>query len=650
MNFATHKIGTRMGFGLGLILLLMISLILLGILSMKNINGKMDAIIKQNNRQIWYANVIKDSIHTIDKAMLTLIQMNDDERAHFEYVRIMTGRATYGNALDRLAELEDSPVGKQLIGKLRTAVTAATAQAARATELRKSGLNRMAAQVYLNDARGSVASLHQICSELVSFEEAQSAARYEEAVQTYNAARKFFIVIAVVMVAFGVTAAIVLTRSITGPIRKGVDIADRLAEGDLSVEIEVKGRDETGQLLSAMKNMVERLKQTKELEHQLLQSQKLETLGRLAGGIAHDFNNMLNVILGSAELIKMQPGLSRKTHDRCVAIEKAVSRASGFVKQLLVFSKRQVLELKPLNMTSIVDDFEKMISRVIGENIEMTIERAAGLPRVRADGAQINQVLLNLVVNAREAMPGGGRLGIELSAATLSQEDCERNSDARPGDYVVLSVSDTGPGMSPEVANSIFEPFFTTKESGTGLGLSVVYGIVKQHGGFIMVHTVEGMGSRFDVFLPSQGAGESEAAEDEHGIAGARGGGTVLVVEDDDEVRNTATELLTLLGYRVHAARDGLEGVEVFRRLHRTIDIVLLDMVMPRMGGYEAYQEMMKINPSIPSLFVTGYNMTDGAPALSGDDGIDAIQKPYSAPGLSRKIKEIMARKAREAA
>jgi len=642
---ARHRIGTRMGAGLGLILLLMIALVLLGILSMRNINKKMDTIVKRNNKQIWYSNVIKDSVHTIDEAMLTLIQTRNEEWNNFEHVKILTARATYDSALERLEEMERSDKGRELIAKLKTAVAEVRSHVAKATDLTLVGHYREARAVYLNDARSAVFALHQVCSELVTYEEGQSNARYNEAVGTYIAARNIFIAIAALMVLFAVSAAVILTRSITKPIRKGVDIANRLAEGDLDMEIEVENHDETGQLLSSMKNMVERLRQAKELEQQLIESQKLETVGRLAGGIAHDFNNMLNVILGSAQLIKMRPGIDGKTYDRCVLVEDAVARAAGFVRQLLAFSRKQMLELKVIDLCRIVEDFEKMIRRMIGEHIEMVIIRTDAPATVKIDVAQINQVLLNLVVNAREAMPEGGRLIIEICRATLDSEDTVRHAGAAPGDYIALSVADTGTGMDEDVTRNIFEPFYTTKETGTGLGLSVVYGIIRQHGGFLTVESTVGKGTTFKVYLPSAEGVPAERRDDRQQSGTIEGDGTILVVEDDDELRATASELLTILGYNVLTASDGLEGVEVYREHHKHIDLVLLDMVMPRMGGYEAYQEMRKIEPSVPSLFVTGYNMTDTAAGLNGENGIEAIQKPYTVAGLSSKIKEIIGRK-----
>ena len=649
MKIGRHMIGTRMGLGLGLIMVLMISLILLGTLSMRSIKEKMDAIINQNNKQIWYANVINDSVHSIDEAMLTLIQTKDDEWNNFEHVKILTARETYKDAVEKLEHLEDSVEGRRLVERLKAALAQAMDHNVRTADLTLNGRHREAAVAYLSDARTAVAALHQICSELVTFEEKKSNSRYSEAVNTYHAAYHLFIAIAAAMVLFAVTAAVILTRNITGPIRKGVEIANRLAEGDLDVQIHVTTKDETGQLLSAMKNMVERLKQTKELEHQLLQSQKLETVGRLAGGIAHDFNNMLNVVLGSAELIRMQPDLNRKTYDRCVTIEKAVARAAGFVKQILAFSRRQVLELKFVDLQQVVGDFEKMVRRMVGEHIEMVVHWGEDIPVVKADVAQINQVLLNLVVNAREAMPEGGRLSIDVSRMAVDPGFVLKHPGARSGDYVVISVQDTGVGISRDVLDNIFEPFFTTKASGTGLGLSVVYGIVRQHGGFLTVETDVGKGTDFRVYLPSAAAFAPQEMDDDSETRTVRGNGTILIVEDDEEVRTTASELLGILGYHVRLARDGLEGVDIFREHHRTIDLVLLDMVMPKMNGREAYLEMRKIDPSVRSLFVSGYSVGEALP----DDpaaGIDAIQKPYTAADLSVRIKEILSRKSSLAA
>ncbi len=650
MNSGKLKIGTRMGIGLGLIMLLMIALIVLGILSMKNISDKMDAIIKQNNKQIWYANIIKDSMHSVDAGMLTIIQTRDSDWNTFEYVKIMTAMATYTSALEKLEGVERTPVGRDLIMRLKMAAGAARRHMERTSDLKKKGRDKEASASYLQDARSSIANLHQVCSELVSYEEAQSAKRYEEAVTTYVTARNVFIAIALVMVFFAVTAAIVLKRSITRPLREGVDIANRLADGDLDVSIEVKSNDETGQLFGALKNMVEKLRQMKDLEHQLRQSQKLETVGRLAGGIAHDFNNLLNVMLGNAELIKMQRNVDQKVRDRCGSIEKAVDRAAGFVKQLLALSRRQMLELKVVDLHHVLTDFEKMMRRMIGEHIEMIVLKAEYLPKIKADVSQVNQILLNLVVNAREAMPDGGQLVIETSCASLDRGWCSRHPGVEPGDYVLLSVTDTGVGMAEDIMDSIFEPFFTTKESGTGLGLAVVYGIVRQHGGFLDVASKVGHGTSFLVYLPATMAEEAAGAEEGRVFEMTQGDETILIVEDDEELRKTATDLLTALGYDIHVASDGREGVDMFKKHCHDIDLVLLDMVMPRLSGPDAFVEMRKINPSIPSLFVTGYSVNNKWLNPTGENGVEAIQKPYTAEGLSVKIREILDKRVSEAA
>lgn len=379
----------------------------------------------------------------------------------------------------------------------------------------------------------------------------------------------------------------------------------------------------------------------KTLEEQLLQSQKLETVGRLAGGIAHDFNNMLGVILGNVQLAKMNLSNNEKIYHFCDSIEKATTKAADFVKQLLAFSRRQILELKTFDLSDLLAGFEKMIDRVIGENIEMNLITTSNLPPVRADEAQINQVLLNLVVNARDAMPEGGKLTITTVPVHVDKKYCEMNQDATPGSYILMAVSDTGIGMEKDTADKIFEPFFTTKKMGSGLGLSVVYGIIKQHGGFLEVKSDRGRGTAMKVFLP---CAEDSVAYPSSGKTTKmkKGNETILIVEDDDDFRKVEAEMLERLGYRVHTASDGFDGVEAFRQLHREIDLVILDVVMPRMNGRETLEGIRQIRPDVPSLFVTGYSLNTIHVNYILEQGIDAIQKPFSFDVLSRKIREIL--------
>ena len=381
----------------------------------------------------------------------------------------------------------------------------------------------------------------------------------------------------------------------------------------------------------------------KVLEEQLLQSQKLETVGRLAGGIAHDFNNMLGVILGNVQLagINISPG--DPNYEYCQAIEKATERAAGFVRQLLAFSRRQLLELKIFDMNDLLTSFEKMVYRVIGESIEMSIVLSPGLTTVKADENQINQVLLNLVINARDAMPEGGILTIATSLVMIDNKYSQTHPDVLPGKYVMLSVSDTGVGMEKGVAEKIFEPFFTTKVSGSGLGLSVVYGIIKQHGGFVDVISEQGRGTTFKVYLPRV---EDDIAGMAEPLSRVRTGTeTILVVEDDEDFRRIETEMLKKLGYRVYTATDGIDGITVFQAKHNEIDLVILDVVMPRMSGRDALEEIRKVRPEIPSLFVTGYSLDGIHVNYILEKGIDVIQKPFSFDVLSGKIREILDKK-----
>jgi len=484
--------------------------------------------------------------------------------------------------------------------------------------------------------------LHQLCAELVQHEEAQSSARYGEAERIYRNAFWVFFTLFITVGGLATIIAVKLTRSITKPISEGVDIANRLANGDLSVDIQVKKTDETGQLLGAMKNMVERLKEAKELERQLIQSQKLETMGRLTSGIAHDFNNLLNVILGNAQLIKMYVPCEGKIQDRCISIEEAVFKAADFVKQLLAFSKKQTLDLKTVDLNRAVRDFEKMIRRMVNEDIFIEINMEHVLPPIYADISQINQVILNLIVNAREAMPHGGKFALETSTEYVNGFSAGKHSNVAEGEYVVLTAKDNGIGIDRELLSKIFEPFFTTKEHGTGLGLSVVYGIIKQHNGFIDVFSEVGKGTTFKVYLPAQTAATgAETAAVQKGEL-KKGSETILVVEDDKVLRDLLSETVKTFGYTVYTAADGIEGIEMFNKHGGVIDIVLLDVIMPKLGGRETYEEIKRIKPSVNVLFVTGYGPSIIDNNVLSDNGVGIIQKPYSAEAISKKIRDML--------
>lgn len=642
------RIGTRLSIGFALIVAFMIALIVLGIASMNRINDRLESLANETTVKIWYATMIQDSVHVIDNAILNMIVTRDEKTTMMEYVRVMTARRTCEGAMEEIAKLEHTHYGRDILQRMQHGLGASRREDGKAIELARAGLYAKAAGIFLQTSRTTGASVRQVCSELVSYEKEEANASYLAAAKTYRVTSLMFIVLGIIVLAIASAAAILLTRSITVPLKQGVHVANRLGSGDLSVEIDGSGTDETGRLLGAMKEMAGKLKKLGEVEHQLVQSQKLETVGRLAGGIAHDFNNLLSIILGNTQLMKIQNPKAEKVVERCTVIESAVMRASDFIKQLLAFSRRQILEFRPVRIDKMVREFEKMMRRMLHENIEMIITTHSDFASVKIDTAQINQVILNLVVNAREAMPDGGRLTIETDVVVIDRDFCSLHPGAKAGTYVVLSVSDTGIGMSRHVIENIFEPFFTTKDSGTGLGLSVVYGIIRQHGGFIDVVSEPDRGTRFSVYLPYTNekivSAPSRASE---GLVKGTGE-VVLVVEDDKELRETVSELLTLLGYSVHTASDGEEGVRIFTERCGEIDLVLLDAIMPKKSGFEAYREMSVVCPEVPSIFVTGYNTVHGGNSDGNMNGATVIQKPYSIELLSKKIRETLDQKHEE--
>jgi PAS domain S-box-containing protein len=382
----------------------------------------------------------------------------------------------------------------------------------------------------------------------------------------------------------------------------------------------------------------------KKMEDQLRQSQKIETVGRLAGGIAHDFNNLLTVINGYSELLLHKVKDKSPLSGELEEIKLAGERAAALTRQLLAFSRRQVLQPKVLDLNEVISHMDMMLRRLIGEDVEFRTVSREDLWKVKADPGQIEQVVMNLVVNARDAMPGGGRLTIETSNVFLDEEYSHVHPPVQPGSYVMLSVSDTGVGMDEKTASQVFEPFFTTKElgKGTGLGLSTVYGIVKQSGGFIWVYSEPGKGSTFKVYLPC--TADRGVLPDKEGspVEDLRGEKSVLVVEDEESIRRLATEILGRYGYAVFSAGDGEEALRIATSHEGEIDLLLTDVIMPGMGGPELFERIRQLRPGIKVLYVSGY--TNDAIVHQGvlDPGIAFLQKPYSPTSLVRKVKDVL--------
>jgi signal transduction histidine kinase/CheY-like chemotaxis protein len=379
----------------------------------------------------------------------------------------------------------------------------------------------------------------------------------------------------------------------------------------------------------------------KKLEEQLLQAQKMEAIGNLAGGIAHDFNNLLCAIIGYSEMLLEKIPPDDPAYEKVSIIMDAGRKAETLTRQLLAFGRRQILEIKVINLNDVVENMTKILGRVIGENIKLEINTRPSIRNVKADPGQIEQVLMNLAVNARDAMLSGGRLIIETEDVELDEEYARSHASVKAGPYVMLAVTDSGLGMGREVREKIFEPFFTTKgDKGTGLGLSTVYGIVKQHGGNIYVYSEPGVGSTFKIYLPSTGETKEKPASGEQEPA-FRGAGTILVVDDEPSVRRLIVDVLQLSGYRLLEASSGTEALRIAREAGVEIDILLTDLVMPDMNGTELARTFRKDRPSTSVIVMSGY--TDSA--LFSQEMLDEktafLQKPISPRKLVSKLASV---------
>lgn len=384
-------------------------------------------------------------------------------------------------------------------------------------------------------------------------------------------------------------------------------------------------------------------RERRRLEQQLLQSQKLEAVGRLAGGVAHDFNNVLTAILGSSELLLLDTPASAPKREEMEIIRDAATRARDLIRQLLAFSARQVLTPTVLDVNHLVKNVGRMLRRLIGEDIEFATALAPDLGAVRADPGQLEQVLFNLAVNARDAMPKGGRLTVETINAEVTDWDAARR-DVPPGRYVVLQVTDTGVGMDAETQAHIFEPFFTTKPrgQGTGLGLATVYGILRQSGGYVTVWSAPGAGSSFRIHLPRVDEPVEPVRTSAAVAAPVAGAETVLLAEDEKLVRVLAVRVLQQAGYRVLVAAGGKEALEIARGHAGPIHLLLTDVVMPEMSGRELMHRLTELRPGVRVLYMSGYS--DEAIAHHGvlDPGTAFMQKPFTPAALSHKVREVL--------
>jgi signal transduction histidine kinase/CheY-like chemotaxis protein/HPt (histidine-containing phosphotransfer) domain-containing protein len=471
------------------------------------------------------------------------------------------------------------------------------------------------------------------------------------------------------LLAAGIGATVLLTRRIVSPLRHLREAAEEIATGKMDQMVEVRSSDEIAELSTSFNKMVENLSRSRKLvderteelveanrlkdremearkglETQLLHSQKMEAVGHLAGGVAHDFNNILMVITNFATLLKMELGEKGSKGNYVTEIIASAERATQLTKNLLAFSRKQVVHPEPVNINESVKDVGRMLERLIGEHIEQKTFYAGGDLFVVADRSQIEQLLINLATNARDAMKGGGVLTIQTDRREFDEEFVRMHGFGKPGSYAVISVSDTGEGMSSEVREKIFEPFYTTKDvdKGTGLGLSIVYGIIKQHGGYVDVYSERGKGTSFAVYLPLAKNIPPVRTVEQPDMAQLKGSETILLAEDESKLRTATKKILTRYGYTVLEAVDGEDAIEKFRSHSESIQLLIFDVMMPLKNGREAYEQIRLERPDVKIIFMSGYSDNVLPAGVVVEEGFPILVKPVVPRDLMLKIREVI--------
>jgi signal transduction histidine kinase/CheY-like chemotaxis protein len=425
----------------------------------------------------------------------------------------------------------------------------------------------------------------------------------------------------------------------------GMDLSGRRKDGsEVPVEVSLSYVEiDEGVFAIAF---VSDISQRKHLEEQLLHAQKMEAVGRLAGGVAHDFNNMLTVISGYNRMILDELSTMDPLRGYAEEILKAADRAGALTNQLLAFSRRQIMQPRVINVNAVMIQTQKMLQRLIGEDIELVLNLGTNVGNIKADPGHVEQAIVNLAVNARDAMPLGGRLTIETADVVLDETYARTHLGVKPGAFTMIAVSDTGHGMDAETRRHIFEPFFTTKEKGkgTGLGLATVYGMVKQTNGDIWVYSEPGQGTTFKLYFPQVSEPLSDGSSGDAALARRSGGETILVVEDEKAVRDLTVRILQQLGYTILTASSGAEALAISQSHAGPIDLLLTDVVMPNMSGRQLADKLQASRPDTKVLFLSGY--TENTVVHHGvlDAGVEFLPKPFSRENLSRKLREVMAK------
>lgn len=472
---------------------------------------------------------------------------------------------------------------------------------------------------------------------------------YDGAILFLNRLNRLLLGLFIVAALVGAVLVFLISDTFTRPLASLVGGVRALEQGNFDYPLEADGGDEVAQVTRAFDGMRTTLQknatQRQELEEQLRQSQKMEAMGRLAGGVAHDFNNLLTVIKGHSDLLLDRMGPAEPLRGSSQQIAKAADRAAALTRQLLIFSRKQVLQPKILDLNSTVSEMGKLLKRLVREDIEFSFQPGDSLGRLKADPGQIEQVLMNLIVNACDAMPTGGKLTVETYNLNVSEKLATARSLIRAGEYVVLAVTDTGCGMDAHTRAHIFEPFFTTKEAGkgTGLGLATVYGVVNQSNGHVWVDSEPGKGARFEIYLPRVEE-KLEARRPRKQVArDCKRSETVLIAEDEPAVRELACEFLQAAGYNVLTAADGEEALAIAERLQQPIHALVTDIVLPKLRGPELAERMKHLLPDVKVVYMSGYLEYDKKAGQFLEEG-SFLQKPYTRDALISKVDEILRR------
>jgi len=474
---------------------------------------------------------------------------------------------------------------------------------------------------------------------------------YDDATTFLDRLNRLLLGLFLVAAIVGAVLVFLISDTFTRPLASLVGGVQALEQGDFTYPLEADGGDEVAQVTRAFDGMRTTLQrnqtQREELEGQLRQSQKMEAMGRLAGGVAHDFNNLLTVIKGHSDLLLDRMDPSEPLRGSSQQIAKAADRAAALTRQLLIFSRKQVLQPKVLDLNSTVAEMGKLLKRLVREDIEFSFRPSDSLGRLKADPGQIEQVIMNLVVNSCDAMPNGGKLTIETYNLAASDEFARTRNPIRSGNYVVLAVTDTGCGMDTVTKAHIFEPFFTTKEAGkgTGLGLATVYGVVNQSNGYIWVDSEPGKGARFEIYLPRVDAPVETLHAKKTPLPTVQRNKVVLIAEDEEAVRELACEFLQSAGYKVLSAKDGVDALAVADRTSGPIHVLVTDIVLPKIRGTELAEQLKRSRPDIKIVYMSGYLEYDKKAEQFLEEGA-FLQKPYTCDALIGKVDEILRRRA----